>query len=613
MTLHPLIAEITDRIRDRSASTRQGYLAQMAQMANDSDSDRGSVSCSNMAHVAAAAGEFQDDILGVGTTQKPNIGIISAYNDMLSAHQPFEHYPALLRAAAKNYGATSQVAGCVPAMCDGVTQGRPGMELSLFSRDVIAMSTAIGLSHNVYDGVICLGVCDKIIPGLVMGALSHGHLPCIFLPAGPMESGLPNQQKAQIRKAFARGEVGRDELLAAEKAAYHSAGTCTFYGTANSNQMLMEIMGLHMPSSAFIHPHSDLRHALISATMQHMIEISRKASAPKPLYQLVDERSFVNAIIGLLATGGSTNHTLHLPAMAAAAGIILSWEDFADLSDIIPLLARVYPNGSADVNQFHAAGGISLVMRQLLEAGLLDGSAGCVFSDSLEDSLVEPVLEDNTLGWRAGPRQSADSQIISTVDAPFARNGGLKMLDGNIGRGVIKISAVAPERHIVSAPAAIFDTEAEVKTAFHDGKLDRDVVVVLRGQGPKAAGMPELHSLTPLLSILQDKGYQVALVTDGRMSGASGSVPAAIHLWPEAADGGAIASLRDGDIITLDAVAGRLETDASLDSRNGAEIITKQAGFGRELFFGMRAHAQTAEQGGGINPATHFTAGERVT
>jgi len=610
MTLHPLIVKITDRIKDRSAETRAGYLAQMAQMADASDSDRAKISCSNMAHVAAAAGEFQDDILGMSGTQKPNIGIISAYNDMLSAHQPFEHYPAMLRAAAKSYGATVQVAGCVPAMCDGVTQGRPGMELSLFSRDVIAMSTAVGLSHNVYDGVICLGVCDKIIPGLVMGALSHGHLPCIFLPAGPMESGLPNQQKASVRKAFARGEVGRDELLVAEKAAYHSAGTCTFYGTANSNQMLMEMMGLHMPSSAFIHPHSDLRHALVSATMQHIIAISRKAATPKPLYQLVDERSFVNAIIGLLATGGSTNHTLHLPAMAAAAGIILSWEDFADLSDIIPLLARVYPNGSADVNHFHAAGGISLIMRQLLEAGLLDGSAGCVFSDSLEQSLVEPVLEKNLLVWRDGPSQSADSQIISTVDAPFAKNGGLKMLDGNIGRGVIKISAVAPERHIITAPAAVFDTEAQVKAAFHDGKLDKDVVVVLRGQGPQASGMPELHSLTPLLSILQDNGHQVALVTDGRMSGASGTVPAAIHLWPEAADGGAIARIRDGDIICLDAVAGRLEVEAPLADRQCAPITTKQTGFGRELFFGMRRHAHTAEQGAGLNPAEHFRAEE---
>ena len=610
MTLHPLIAEIINRVRLRSTETRAGYLTQMALMADDADSDRGKISCSNMAHVAAAAGEFQDDILGMASTPKPNIGIISAYNDMLSAHQPFEQYPSLLRAAAKSYGATAQVAGCVPAMCDGVTQGRPGMELSLFSRDVIAMSTAIGLSHNVYDGVICLGVCDKIIPGLVMGALSHGHLPCIFLPAGPMESGLPNQEKASVRKAFARGEVGRDELLAAEKAAYHSAGTCTFYGTANSNQMLMEMMGLHMPSSAFIHPHSDLRHALISATMQHMVSICRQAPTPKPLYQLVDERSFVNAIIGLLATGGSTNHTLHLPAMAAAAGIILTWEDFADLSDIIPLLARVYPNGSADVNHFHAAGGISLIMRQLLEAGLLDGTAQCVFADSLADSLVEPVLEDNNLVWRAGPSHSSDSAIISSVTAPFAVNGGLKMLDGNIGRGVIKISAVAPERHKITAPAAVFDTEAAVKAAFHEGKLNTDVVVVLRGQGPQAAGMPELHSLTPLLSILQDKGYQVALVTDGRMSGASGSVPAAIHVWPEASDGGAIGKIRNGDVICLDATEGRLDVEAPLADRQNAPIITQQAGFGRELFFGMRKHANTAEQGAGLNPAMHFSAEE---
>ena len=608
MTLHPLIAEITDRIRDRSASTRQGYLAQMAQMANDSDSDRGSVSCSNMAHVAAAAGEFQDDILGVGTTQKPNIGIISAYNDMLSAHQPFEHYPALLRAAAKNYGATSQVAGCVPAMCDGVTQGRPGMELSLFSRDVIAMSTAIGLSHNVYDGVICLGVCDKIIPGLVMGALSHGHLPCIFLPAGPMESGLPNQQKAQIRKAFARGEVGRDELLAAEKAAYHSAGTCTFYGTANSNQMLMEIMGLHMPSSAFIHPHSDLRHALISATMQHMIEISRKASAPKPLYQLVDERSFVNAIIGLLATGGSTNHTLHLPAMAAAAGIILSWEDFADLSDIIPLLARVYPNGSADVNQFHAAGSIGFVMRNLLEEGLLDGSAASIYGDNLADCAVEPFLSGNDIAFQPAPSQSADEDILRPASRPHAKNGGLKMLSGNLGRAVIKISAVEESRHIISAPAIVFENEAGVKDAFAAGKLDRDCIVVVRAQGPRACGMPELHSLTPLLATLQDKGYHVALVTDGRMSGASGSVPAAIHLCPEALAGGPIAQIEDGDIITLDAVSGQLSVVADLSQRPlKTDFVLDNSGFGRPLLAGMRAQAGDAEQGGGVTLLGHMT------
>lgn len=610
MALHSTLQAVTDRIRKRSMKSRAAYLAQMKQMAADADSDRNQVSCSNMAHVAAAAGEDQADILGLSGQKKPNIGIITSYNDMLSAHQPFEQYPALLRAAARSFGATAQVAGGVPAMCDGVTQGRPGMELSLFSRDVIAMATAVGLSHNVYDGALFLGVCDKIVPGLVMGALSYGHLPSIFVPAGPMESGLPNDQKAQIRKAFARGEVGRDALLDAEKAAYHGAGTCTFYGTANSNQMLMEIMGLHMPNSAFIHPHSDLRHALISATMKQVISISRMSKTPKPLYEVLDERSFVNGIIGLLATGGSTNHTLHLPAMAAAAGIELSWQDFADLSDIIPLLCRVYPNGSADVNQFHAAGGLGLIMHELLDAGLLDGSAGCVFSDSLKDSLVEPVLAENQLNWRAGPTQSADINIVTSTGAPFAKNGGLKMLDGNLGRGVIKISAVAPERHKVTAPAAVFDSEQEVKSAFAARQLEKDVIVVLRGQGPQACGMPELHSLTPLLSILQDKGFKVALVTDGRMSGASGSVPAAIHIWPEAASGGAIAKIQNGDVITLDAETGELNVDADLSERPVANIALRQNGFGRELFTSVRQNAQNAERGAGLNPISTFAQAE---
>lgn len=612
MTLHKQIQQVTDRIRQRSSQSRSAYLAQMKKMQTDADSDRSQVSCSNMAHVAAAAGEDQLDILGLAGERKPNIGIITSYNDMLSAHQPFEQYPTLLRAAARQYGATAQVAGGVPAMCDGVTQGRPGMELSLFSRDVIAMSTTVGLSHNVYDGALFLGVCDKIVPGLVMGALSYGHLPSIFVPAGPMESGLPNEQKAQVRKAFAKGEVGRDELLQAEKSAYHSAGTCTFYGTANSNQMLMEMMGLHLPQSAFIHPHSDLRHALISASMQHIISISRMAQNPKPLYEVLDERSFVNAIIGLLATGGSTNHTLHLPAMAAAAGIILSWEDFADLSDIIPLLCRVYPNGSADVNQFHAAGGIALIMHQLLDAGLLDGEAGSVFSDSLKASLVEPILEGNQLKWRPGPTQSSDSTIISSPQSPFAANGGLKMLDGNLGRGVIKISAVSAERHRIVAAAAVFENEQEVKAAFSAGQLDKDVVVVLRGQGPRACGMPELHSLTPLLSVLQDKGYKVALVTDGRMSGASGSVPAAIHLWPEAASGGPLAKIQNGDMVTLDAGQGTLTVDANLEDRKAVAVPLRQNGFGRELFANIRDHAQTAEKGAGLNPLSSFMPTEEM-
>lgn len=607
MSVHPRITEITARIKDRSEASRTAYLAMIAEMASSSDSDRRSVGCSNMAHVAAAAGEDQDDILSSSGPLKPNIGIITAFNDMLSAHQPFEKYPELLRAAARHHGATAQVAGGVPAMCDGVTQGRPGMEMSLQSRDIIAMATAVGLSHNVYDGVICLGVCDKIVPGLVMGALSYGHLPVLFLPAGPMESGLPNAEKAAVRKAFARGEANRTELLAAEKAAYHSAGTCTFYGTANSNQMVMEVMGLHLPGSAFVHPHSDLRHALIVSAMQQIISISRQSATPKPVGEMIDERSFVNAIIGLLATGGSTNHTLHLPAMAASAGVILDWQDFADLSEIVPLLARVYPNGQADVNQFHAAGGIGLIMRQLADAGLLDLTAGSVYGASLADHLVEPQLDGTGLSWVDAAQQSADDDIIASPAAPFAKNGGLKMLDGNLGRGVIKISAVAEERHIITAPAAVFDDEQAVKTAFQQGMLERDVVVVLRGQGPQALGMPELHSLTPILGVLQDKGFAVALVTDGRMSGASGSVPAAIHVCPEAIAGGAIGKIRDGDIITLDARAGTLTAEADLDSRPAAQLFRPSAGFGRELTALLRTQSAGAEQGGGINPALFMT------
>ncbi|MGB1960543.1 MAG: phosphogluconate dehydratase, partial [Candidatus Puniceispirillaceae bacterium] len=515
---------------------------------------------------------------------------------------------ALIRAAAREAGATAQVAGGVPAMCDGVTQGRPGMELSLFSRDIIAMSTAVGLSHNVYDAALCLGVCDKIVPGLVMGALAFGHLPVIFVPAGPMESGLPNAEKAQIRKAFARGEIDRAALLKAESAAYHAAGTCTFYGTANSNQMLMEIMGLHLPGAAFVHPHSDLRHAMTVKAVHQAVAIHRRSENARPLGQLLDERSFVNAIIGLHATGGSTNHTLHLPAMAAAAGIDLRWEDFADLSDIIPLLARVYPNGSADVNQFHAAGSIGFVMRNLLEEGLLDGSAASIYGDNLADCAVEPFLSGNDIAFQPAPPQSADEDILRPASRPHAKNGGLKMLSGNLGRAVIKISAVEESRHIISAPAIVFENEAGVKDAFAAGALDRDCIVVVRAQGPRACGMPELHSLTPLLATLQDKGYHVALVTDGRMSGASGSVPAAIHLCPEALAGGPIAQIEDGDIITLDAVSGQLSVAADLSQRPlKTDFVLDNSGFGRPLLAGMRAQAGDAEQGGGVTLLGHMT------
>jgi len=605
--IHTRLAEVTERIRRRSLTSRTAYLAQIDQMTASADTDRRQVSCSNMAHVAAAAGEDQDDILSQSGPLKPNIAIVTAYNDMLSAHQPYEAYPQLIRAAARQAGATAQVAGGVPAMCDGVTQGRPGMELSLFSRDIIALSTAVALSHNVYDAALCLGVCDKIVPGLVMGALSFGHLPVIFVPAGPMSSGLPNAEKADIRKAFARGEVGRDELLRAESAAYHGPGTCTFYGTANSNQMLMEVMGLHLPGAAFVHPHDDLRHALTTAATRRAAEISLRSAAPRPVGRCLDERSFVNAIVGLHATGGSTNHTLHLPAMAAAAGIDLRWQDFADLSESVPLLARVYPNGQADVNQFHAAGGMGFVMRELLGAGLLHGDAGTVWGDSLSDYVVEPKLSKDGLVFSPAADSSSDDTVLRPVSAPHALTGGLKMLDGNLGRSVIKVSAVAEHRHKIQAPAMVFDTEAEVKAAFADGRLEKDCIVVVRGQGPQACGMPELHSLTPVLATLQDKGFAVALVTDGRMSGASGTVPAAIHLCPEAVNGGAIGRIKDGDILTLDAVDGVLHCEADLAARPPyAPNHLPQAGFGRSVTALMRRQASDAEQGAGLSLLTGY-------
>ena len=598
--LHPLIAEVIQRIRIRSKNTRSAYLEAIDEMAADNDQDRGAVSCSNIAHAGAGAGIDQADFL---TSKKPNIGIVTSYNDMLSAHQPFETFPAIIKAAARTTGATAQVAGGVPAMCDGVTQGRPGMELSLLSRDVIAMSTAVSLSHGVYDAALCLGVCDKIVPGLVIGALSFGHLPAIFIPAGPMSSGLPNDEKASVRKAFAKGEVGRDALLKAESSAYHGSGTCTFYGTANSNQMLMEIMGLHLPGAAFLHPHSDIRHALTVASTEQAVRISRESNDYRPIGKMLDERSFVNAIIGLHATGGSTNHTLHLPAMAAAAGIVLTWEDFSDLSDIIPLLTRIYPNGSADVNQFHAAGGLSFVIKELLSAGLLDGTAQSVWGNSIDDYASEPILSNNGLEWRDAPDSSGDLSILRPICEPHQKTGGLKMLSGNLGKAVIKVSAVSETNRVISAPAAVFSNEADVKSAYADGKLDRDVIVVVIAQGPQANGMPELHSLTPMLSNLQDKGFKVALVTDGRMSGASGKIPAAIHVSPEAVKGGTIGRIQDGDMITLDALSGSLEIAADLSHRPDYISASKvnPNSFARLLFAPMRDQSANAEAGGGIN------------
>lgn len=598
VTLDPVVEKTIEAIKKRSQTSRRNYLDRLERMEADPDSNRGMVGCSNLAHAAAGAIEDQSDLL---TGQKPHIGIITAYNDMLSAHQPYEQFPPLLKAAIRLAGGTAQVASGVPAMCDGVTQGRPGMELSLASRDVIAMATAVGLSHGVFDTALCLGICDKIVPGLVIGALSHGHVPVIMVPAGPMSSGLPNAEKAARRKAFARGEIGRDELLQAEAESYHGPGTCTFYGTANSNQMLMEVMGLHLPGAAFEHPHSDLRHALNVETGKQAVAISRRGETPRPIGKMLDERSFVNAIVGLHATGGSTNHTLHLPAMAAAAGIDLRWDDFAELSKVVPLLTRIYPNGSADVNHFHAAGGMAYVMAELLAAGLLDGTAQTVWGDSLSDYAVEPKLGKSGVEFKPAPSQSLDPDILRPVANPHHPNGGLSMLSGNIGRAVIKVSAVDPAHQSITAPAMVFENEADVKTAFAEGKLNRDVAVVIRHQGPQSNGMPELHSLTPILSSLQDHNHAVMLITDGRMSGASGRVPAAIHVTPEAKNGGAIGQLQDGDIITLDAAGGVLKTEAELSERPHAKAALSEGGFGRELFSDMRDQAASAEHGGGIN------------
>ena len=599
--LHPKIIEVTKRIAKRSLSSRQKYLNNITSMEQDNDTDRNFVSCSNMAHAAAAAPSDEKNSILMNT--KPNIGIVSSYNDMLSAHKPLEHFPKVIKAAATQFGATAQIAGMVPAMCDGVTQGRPGMELSLMSRDVIAMSTAVSLSHGVYDAALCLGVCDKIVPGLLIGALSFGHLPVIFVPAGPMSTGITNEEKNLVRKAFAKGDATREELLKAEISAYHGEGTCTFFGTANSNQMLMEIMGLHIPGSAFVHPHSDLRNAYNVVATEQAISISRKGKDIRPIGKIIDERSFVNAIVGLHATGGSTNHTLHLPAMAAAAGIKLLWEDFSDLSEITPLLARVYPNGNADVNQFHAAGGMSFVIGELLDAGLLDGTARTVWGDNLFDYISEPTLKNSKLVWNKSKSKSFDSNILKSTKDPHQKNGGLKMLKGNIGRGVIKISAVKMDQQKIKAPAMVFDNQIDVKEAYDKGLLNRDVVIVVRFQGPKANGMPELHALTPILSNIQDLGFKVALLTDGRMSGASGKVPAAIHITPEAMDNGVIGKIKDGDEIEIDAVSGHINLNENYEDRASKfpNDRNDQRSFGRNLFSLLRQNATNAENGAGLN------------
>ncbi|UEM23220.1 phosphogluconate dehydratase [Skermanella mucosa] len=603
MELNQTLARVTDRLIERSADRRAAYLARI-RAAADKGPTRSRLSCSNLAHGFAACGPSEKQDLA--ETAKPDIAIVSAYNDMLSAHQPLETFPAIIKRAVHENGGVAQFAGGVPAMCDGVTQGNAGMELSLFSRDVIAMATAVALSHDMFDGALMLGVCDKIVPGLVIGALSFGHLPTIMVPAGPMTSGLPNAEKSRIRQLYAEGKVGRDALLDAESKSYHGPGTCTFYGTANSNQMLMEIMGLHLPGAAFVNPGTPLRDALTAAAGKRVLEITALGNQYTPAGEVVDERAVVNGVIGLLATGGSTNHTIHLIAMAHAAGITLSWQDFADLSGVVPLLAKVYPNGNADVNHFHAAGGMAFVIRELLDAGLLHEDVRTVAGDGgMRRYAEEPTLEGEKLAWRPGTSVSLDGKVLGTVEAPFAKDGGIKVLDGNFGRAVIKTSAVKPEHRFVEAPARVFTGQAELQAAFKRGELHRDFVAVVTFQGPKANGMPELHKLTPPLGVLQDLGFKVALVTDGRMSGASGKVPAAIHVTPEAASGGMIARIRDGDMVRLDAENGILEV--LLDAEEFAarepaspDLTGNRFGTGRDLFGAFRALVGGAEDGASV-------------
>jgi phosphogluconate dehydratase len=589
--------EVTARIEQRSADSRSAYLA-VVEEARRSGPSRAGMGCANAAHAYAAMPAH--DKLVLRQERAPHLGVITAYNDMLSAHQPYENYPERIRRSARHAGATAQVAGGVPAMCDGITQGEDGMELSLFSRDVIALATAVGLSHRVFDAALFLGVCDKIVPGLLMGALQFGHLPAVFVPAGPMTSGLANDAKAKIRQQFAEGLIDREALLDAEQAAYHGPGTCTFYGTANSNQMLMEIMGLHLPGSSFVNPGTPLRDALTDAAVAQAVALAGQSGAG--VGQQVDARVVVNGIVGLLATGGSTNHTLHLVAMARAAGWVVQWDDFAELSAVVPLLARVYPNGKADVNHFHAAGGMGFLMAQLLRAGLLHESVQTIMGPGLQHYTREPWLDQGQLRWRAVPERSADETVLRPVDRPFSADGGLRLLKGNLGRAVIKVSAIEPQHRRVRAPALVLSDQKQLELLFKQGQLDRDFVAVVRFQGPRANGMPELHKLTPILGILQDRGHAVALVTDGRMSGASGKVPAAIHATPEALAGGAIARVRDGDWITLDADRQELtlEVDASTLAARPFEqpdLSDRQRGCGRDLFALFRQHAGPAEAG----------------
>lgn len=598
--MHQVVQAVTQRIVDRSVTSRGDYDAMVAASAKIGPQRKG-MGCANTAH-AFAAMPINDKLM-MRQEVAPNVGIITAYNDMLSAHQPYEYAPEIIRQAARDVGATAQVAGGVPAMCDGITQGTDSMELSLFSRDVIALATAVGLSHNVFDATLCLGVCDKIVPGLFIGALQFGHLPTVFVPAGPMTSGLPNDEKGKIRQQYAQGLIGRDELLKAEESAYHGPGTCTFYGTANSNQMLMEIMGLHLPGSSFVNPGTHIRKALTVAATHRAIAMAQDTSTTRiTLASMVNAKSIVNAIVGLLSTGGSTNHTMHVVAMARAAGLIVNWDDFSELSAVVPLLTKIYPNGSADVNHFHAAGGMGFLMSELLQAGLLHNDVDTIVGHGLHRYVCEPWMDGEQLSWRALPKESADTNVVRGVANPFSPDGGLKLLGGNIGRAVIKTSAVKPEHRVVRAPAVVVHSQQELADLFAAGELNKDFVAVVRFQGPQANGMPELHKLTPPLGVLQDKGFQVALVTDGRMSGASGKVPAAIHVSPEALAGGAIAQVHNGDMIELDANTGVLRVlvdDAVLAARPHAtaDLTPNAHGSGRDLFGMFRRHASIAELG----------------
>ncbi|XQF90075.1 phosphogluconate dehydratase [Pseudoalteromonas espejiana] len=608
--LHPRIEEVTQRVIERSKQTRQDYLDRISH-AKKQTRVRAGLGCGNIAHVMAACSS--DDKARLKADEQPNLAIINSYNDMLSAHVPYKDYPDLIKDLATKYDATAQVAGGVPAMCDGVTQGRDGMELSLFSRDVIAMSTAVSLSHDVFDGVFCLGVCDKIVPGLLIGALSFGHLPVFFLPAGPMQSGIPNKEKARIRQKFAQGLVSREDLLEAESASYHSAGTCTFYGTANSNQMLMEIMGLHLPGSSFINPYTELRDGLTGNAVETMLKQLTDDKESPCLAEVISEKTIINGLVGLLSTGGSTNHAIHIVAIAKAAGIQVTWKDMSDLSEVVPLLTRIYPNGSADVNHFQAAGGMGFLMRELASAGYLHTDVKTMLGDGLAPYMTEPRLDkDESLimsdsngptkvKWVDCPENSLDEEVLRPINNPFSKQGGLQLLTGNLGKAVIKVSAVATEHQVVTAPAKVFSSQGELQEAYSRGELNQDFIAVLKEQGPKAKGMPELHKLTPVMATLQDEGFKVAIVTDGRMSGASGKVPAAIHLAPEAVEGGIIAKIQEGDLVTLDAPSGILKVHVSDEEPAKRELQLSQPsltfGTGRELFTGFRNIVSSADLG----------------